>query len=59
LAKHGIAESVIVLIEHLDADPASKDKGGRSIREIAEARAQAPADVDGKRILSFLDSRGL
>ena len=64
LAKSGIAESVIMLIEHLGADPTStaaacnnKDSSGRSIRTIAEERARAPADIDGKRILAFLDSR--
>ena len=59
LAMNGIAESVIMLIEHLGADPQSTDMQGRSIRDIAAMRALSPGDVDGKRILSFLDSRGL
>ena len=59
LTKKGLAESVIMLIEHLGADPASKDEFGVSIRTIAESRARVPADIDGKRIVAFLHSRGL
>jgi hypothetical protein len=60
MAKQGIAESVIMAIDHLGADPTSKDVDGRSIREIALERAnRQPVDVNGMRILSFLDERGL
>jgi ankyrin repeat protein len=59
LARNGIAEAVIMVIDNLGADPSVLDKDGKGIRELAEIRSRQLNDTDGRRILSFLDSRGL
>lgn len=59
LTRIGIAEAVIMVIDNLGADPSVLDKDGKGIRELAEIRSRQLNDIDGRRILSFLDSRGL
>jgi ankyrin repeat protein len=59
LAENAIVEAVIMAIDNLGADPTVKSKKGQTIREIATARASVAGDEDGRRMLSFLDSRGL
>ena len=59
LAKNAIAEAFIMAVDNLGADTTVKDSGGKSIRQIAEERSRRAGDVDGRRILAFLDSRGL
>lgn len=60
LARSGIAESVISMLDTLGADVAAMDSKGKSIRQIAQERAsRQPADPEGRRILDFLDLRGL
>jgi hypothetical protein len=59
LAKTAIAEAFIMAVDNLGADTTVKDSRGKSIRQIAEERSRRAGDVDGRRILAFLDSRGL
>ncbi len=60
LAENAVSEAVIMAIDSLGADPTTRGKNGRTIRQIAQERAsRRPVDQEGQRILAYLDARGL
>jgi len=61
LVGNALSEAVVMMIDNLGADPRVVDSRGRTLRQIAQERAsnRHPVDPEGRRILDFLDARGL
>ena len=59
LAQNAISEAVIMAIDNLGADPSTTSISGKTIRQIALDRAnRRPVDIEGRRIIAYLDARG-